>query len=249
LDARKRRLFRNGNRFLVEMIGTLIITFAASLAAILPSVEKETNFQISSLSVALVTTALTFSLAYVSGAHFNPIITLAFALRKEFKVWRVFLYWIAQFIGAIIAGGFIYLHFENIKWNGAPVSTIDVKKAYGIETLFSMILVLVVLNVSERKGKISGTNAALAVGSVLASLSLLGSTLTGASMNPARALGPPIYAHQYSWDHFWIYLVAPLTGCFIATVITYMLAPFRRKKTELKASGFGISKDTIIGSE
>jgi glycerol uptake facilitator-like aquaporin len=122
------------------------------------------------MATAFATVGLIFALSHISGAHFNPVITFAFLLRREFKWWRVPIYWIAQVLGttiwnlvtvtgAILAGTLLYWHFGDVE---TPVPAfIDDKRAFGLETIFTLTLVFVVLNVAER-ARITGTNAALA---------------------------------------------------------------------------------------
>jgi aquaporin Z len=246
---RRKRLARNGRRFLAELLGTMVLTFATSLASMLQFLNRDlTNPQVSHLAVALSNTGLIFALSQISGAHFNPIVTLAFVMRREFKLWRLPLYLLAQLCGAIIAAALLYWHFGRIDYLGASIPKfINTKQAFGLELIFALIFVLVVLNVSER-GRLTGTNAALATGVTLASIALLGSTLTTASINPASSFATAIFGGRFAWRYFWIYLVAPIVGSIIATICTYLLShlpPGLNKRAEREATGRGTNIEAL----
>jgi len=161
-----------------------------------------------------------------------------------------FFYVISQIIGAIVAGGLLYWNFGNINLVGATVPTfIDAKRAFGLEALFSTALILTVLNVSER-GKLRGINAAIAVGAVVGCYTLLGITITGASMNPARSLGAAVYGGETVWNNFWVYTVGPLVGCIIGTTLTYICARSpKSKKNKERATGAEIVESIPSSSE
>jgi len=240
-NVRRKKLRNNGARFLAEMIGTLFLTFVATLTLMLPIITSgESDLQLTSIAISLAITGLTFALSHISGAHFNPVVSFAFALRREFKWWRLPFYWAAQIIGAIVAGGLLYWHFEYLDAFGPTVPRfIDSKRAFGLETLFTMSYVFVVLYVSER-GRLKGTNAALATGAVVGMNTLLGCYLTGASMNPARSFGAVIYSSRHAWKQFWIYLVGPFFGAFLAVCLSYFLNPYPLRLTRKQVLDQGI---------
>jgi aquaporin Z len=159
--------------------------------------------------------AMIYALGPLSGLHINPAVTLAFTARRVFKaVWAV-PYIVVQLAGALAAALFLQLMYGHV----AAGSNYPIAKPGGewrslvMEFLLTAILVTVILNTATGYRSI-GHNAALAVGATVALLGLFASPISGASMNPARTLGPDIV----SWDltGWWIYIVGPLAGAIVA---------------------------------
>src|SRR5207244_3510510 len=141
------------------------------------------------IAPGLVVAALIFSIGDVSGAHFNPAVTLAFALRRVFR-WRyVPVYWMAQVAGACTAAAVLRALFGLVGDLGMtlPRSGGD-DQALVMEVILSGLLVFVVVNTATRHSLI-GNDTALAVGATIALCGLFGGPVSGASMNPARSLG------------------------------------------------------------
>jgi len=228
---RRSSVVKEGRRFLAEVIGALILTFVTALSKIEYHTKADVNSQITALSGAGVVTALIFALAHVSGAHFNPVITLGFFLRGVLRWWRLFTYILAQFIGATLAGALLYWHFGHTMFLGGTVPRVTDGVAFGLETLFTAILVLVILNVAD-KHKLIGTNAAIAVGAVVAAMAIIGGPLTGASMNPMRSIGVAMFAGRLNGKKLWIYIIAPVVGSLIAVALSYLLGPVRTTRTD-----------------
>ena len=162
-----------------------------------------------------VVMAMIYALGPLSGLHINPAVTLAFTARRVFKaVWAV-PYIVVQLAGAVAAALFLQLMYGHV----AAGSNYPIAKPGGewrslvMEFLLTAILVTVILNTATGYRSI-GHNAALAVGATVALLGLFASPISGASMNPARTLGPDIV----SWDFtgWWIYIVGPLAGAIVA---------------------------------
>src|SRR6202050_612637 len=158
----------------------------------------------------------------VSGAHLNPAVSFAFALRGDFPWRRVPAYVIAQFAGAVLA---TLLLWALIGKHGSAGLTLP---GHGISTLTAMLweVVLTVGLVSTILGTASGAQqvgpfAAIGVGSYIALAGLWGSPVSGASMNPARSLGPALVLGD--WTAWWAYLVGPIAGGAIAAGISYVL--------------------------
>jgi aquaporin Z len=171
---------------------------------------------------ALMVVAIILFMGAVSGAHLNPAVTVAFALRGDFPWRRVPNYVIAQFAGAVLA---TLLLWALIGRHGSAGLTLP---GPGISTATAMFweMVLTVGLVSTILGTASGAQAvgsfaAIAVGSYIALAGLWGSPVSGASMNPARSLGPALVLGD--WSSWWAYLVGPVAGGAIAVGIAYVL--------------------------
>jgi aquaporin Z len=175
-----------------------------------------------------------WSMSGVSGAHINPAVTFTFVLRHTFPVRRAVVYWIAQFAGAIAAAGILRLFFGEFIAKGASKPGPDISSwaAVSWEALLTCMLVLVILGTAENEAVV-GKNAALAVGLTVALTGLFSSPITGASMNPARSLGPQIVAGMTGYS--WIYLLGPLSGATAAAALGYLIFG-QPKRSELEAA-------------
>jgi aquaporin Z len=171
---------------------------------------------------ALMVMAIILFMGAVSGAHLNPAVSFAFALRGDFPWRRVPAYIVAQFAGAAAA---TLLLWALIGKHGSAGLTLP---GHGISTLTAMLweVVLTVGLVSTILGTASGAQqvgpfAAIGVGSYIALAGLWGSPVSGASMNPARSLGPALVLGD--WTSWWAYLAGPVAGAAIAVGIAYVL--------------------------
>ncbi len=174
------------------------------------------------ISPALLVMAMIYSISEVSGAHINPVVTLAFYFRGVFPFRRVPGYLIAQLVGAILAALLLKAFFGALLPQGAskPGPGVTVGLALAVETLLTMILVFVIISTAEEKPQI-GPHAAIAVGGTIALCGLFASPISGASMNPARSLGPQFVSGMMEYS--WIYVLAPLLGAGIAVALCWLM--------------------------
>jgi aquaporin Z len=165
--------------------------------------------------------ALIYSIGDTSGAHFNPVVTLAFALKRLVPATWVLAYWAAQLVGAVAAALALRGLFGDAL--DAAVTTpklVGDGTALAIEAILTLLLVSVILGTADRF-RVVGPNAALAVGATIALCGLIALPLEGASMNPARSLGPAIVSG--SIDGMWIYVIGPAMGAIAAALLTTFL--------------------------
>lgn len=160
----------------------------------------------------LIVMAMIYAFGDISGAHFNPAVTVGFAVAKKFNWNEVPKYIIAQFIGAMIAS-LILLYLFPESDLGATIPTIEPLKVFIIELLLSFFLMVVIINVSTGSKEI-GLIAGIAVGSVILLEAMFAGPLTKASMNPIRSLAPALASGNFT--HLWVYLSAPFIGMFLA---------------------------------
>src|SRR5204863_1921938 len=180
-----------------------LVAAGGELLAALTKGEVSTAAKV--VAPGLVVMALIYALGDVSGAHFNPAVTLAFALRRVFRWSCVPAYWITQFVAAIAAAAVLRLMFGDIAHLGANhVRHATTTTGLATELLLTWLLVTVILNTATR-ARVLGPNAAIAVGATIALCGLFAGPVSGASMNPARSLGPALVAgYATNW---WIYVV------------------------------------------
>lgn len=150
------------------------------------------------------------ALGHVSGAHFNPAVTLSFFLTRNLPGRDALAYAAGQIMGATLAALLLWMVWPAQPAElGATVPSIAAGRAVIVEAVMSGLLMLVILSVATDTRAV-GAPAALAIGATIALEAMVGGPLTGASMNPARSFAPALVAGQ--WRDFWIYLIGPLGG-------------------------------------
>jgi MIP family channel proteins len=201
-----------------EAIGTVVIVFAGC-GAIMASERFPGSVPgvIVPIVFGLAVVAMVYAVGHISGAHFNPAVTLAFAFGDRFPKARAGWYCLAQCIGAIAASALTHALFPPGHTYGATVAHVDVMRALGWEVMLTFILMFVIMGVATDAHAI-GTMAGAAVGATVMLLALVGGPASGASMNPARSLGPALFEGRIG--ELWIYIVGPIIGAQLAA-ITY----------------------------
>jgi aquaporin Z len=214
---------REWRKFFAEFWGTFLLVFAVACgdaaSALNPS---ETTRLHAAISSGLVIIVATYFLGSISGAHLNPAVTFAFALRGNFPWKKTPAYVIAQLAGAVAAALTIKLTFGRLGELGAtaPGPGVAPVQAFVIEAMLTTGLVNAILGTASGARNI-GTNAGIAIGVYNVVAKLSAAALTGASMNPARSLGPDIIRGDFSSS--WIYVLAPLLGAVIGVGFEWML--------------------------
>jgi aquaporin Z len=224
-DATDLRASRGGRgqtrRLFSELLGTFMLTFVAAGGSVIAAVTAgEPSQPAQVVAPALLILALIYSLGPISGAHFNPAVTFAFALRGNFPWARVPGYFIMQFIGAALAGLLLKALFGDVGGLGANLPHHGSTTSLVMEVILTFILVTVILATAANY-KVVGHNAALAVAATIALNGLFAAPISGASMNPARSLGPALVSANLS--DAWIYIVGPFLGSLAAVGIAWFL--------------------------
>ena len=218
LDARFRY-----RRLFAEAWGTFLLVLVAAGVGVVSSLPagSEITLLMKTLAPGFMVIAIVYFMGTVSGAHINPVITIAFALRRQFPWSRVPGYLAAQFVGATLAALVLQLLYGGIA-NGrtVPGTDIDPVVAMLTEVLLTLGLASVVLGVTDGPRNV-GTNAALAFGLYIALAGMWGAPVSGASMNPARTIGPDLVALDFTVT--WVYIVGPLVGGALAIVFDRLL--------------------------
>lgn len=174
------------------------------------------------LSFAFVVLAMVYTLGHISGAHINPAVTLAFWSVNRFRTADVLPYLAAQCTGAVAASLVLRAVVGPVGDMGATVPAIPVGAAFVVEWLLSFGLMFVIMAVATDRRVAEGF-AGIAVGLTVGFEAMMGGPLTGASMNPARSLGPAVAGGI--WNAHWLYWVAPITAMFAAARVYDWLRP------------------------
>jgi aquaporin Z len=173
------------------------------------------------LAPGIMVMGIIFFMGTISGAHLNPAVTLAFAVRGNFPWRRVPGYIVAQLVGALLASLFLNAMYGGII-NGAtePTSHVSLTVAMLTEAVLTLGLVSVILGTASGARNV-GFNGALAVGGYIGVVSVWGAPVSGASMNPIRSFAPELVGGNLT--NYWIYLVGPLLGAMVAVGFEYLL--------------------------
>ncbi len=212
-----------GRRLFSEMWGTfLLVTVAAGGGTVAYWSHGRISLAMAVAAPGLMVMAIIYFMGTVSGAHLNPAVTVAFAVRRNFPWRRVPGYLIAQAIGAILAALFLKAIFGDSISHGAtvPAQGISTTSAMLMETMLTAGLVSVILGTASGARNI-GTNGAIAVGGYIALAGLWSAPITGASMNPIRSLAPDLIRGDLGTT--WIYIVGPLLGALIGVAFEWIL--------------------------
>jgi len=213
-----------GRRLFSELLGTFFLVLAA-VGGGMVSARFGGNaipYTAKVVAPALTVAAIILFMGTVSGAHLNPAVSIAFAARGDFPWKRVPAYIVAQFLGAILATLLLWALIGKQGSAGLtlPGHGISTTTAMWWELVLTTGLVSVILGTASGAQQI-GTLAAVGVGSYIALAGLWGSPVSGASMNPARSLGPALVLGD--WTSWWAYLAGPVAGGVIAVGIAFVL--------------------------
>jgi aquaporin Z len=207
-------------KYTSEFLGTFAMVFCGTGAII---INQEFGGSITHLGIAitfgLIVMVMIYTLGTISGAHFNPAVTLAFHLSGSFDRKEILPYVASQLVGALLASGLLRFLFPTSAMLGATMPSGSASLSFVFEFLLRSFLMLVIIHVA-RGSKEQGMFAGLAIGSTVLLEALFAGPVCGASMNPWRSLAPALVS-GYT-EHVWIYLTAPFAGAAFA-VLTWRL--------------------------
>jgi aquaporin NIP len=200
-----------------EGVGTFGLVFAGCGAIMIDVIS---HGQITHVGVGLVfgliIAAMISAFGHISGAHFNPAVTLGFVLARHFPLKRLWAYWGAQLVGATLAAATLRLLLGNVAHLGATVPAGNPWQSAGFELLLTAGLMIVIMAVATDTRAV-GQAAAFAIGATVGLEALFAGPISGASMNPARSLGPALMSG--TWMDQWVYVVAPLLGAALGALL------------------------------
>jgi aquaporin NIP len=198
-----------------ELIGTFALVFAGAGAIMVDAKTHQLGHVGVAISFGLVITVMIYAVGHISGAHFNPAVSLAFALTRHFPWTRVGAYWVAQVTGAIIAAAILRGSLGNIQHVGATLPSGSQEQSFLWEVILTFFLMFVILAVATDTRAV-GEAAAIAIGATVGLDAMFGGPISGASMNPARSFGPALVSGDL--HALWIYLVAPPIGAAVGAL-------------------------------
>ena len=203
------------------MLGTFLLLLAAAGGGILHA-KGQISLAAAVVAPGLTVMAIILFMGAVSGAHLNPAVSIAFALRRDFPARRLLGYIVAQLLGAALACLFLLAVFGNVEHLGAtlPGPGYDNWQALLMEIALTGGLVSVILGTASAAQNV-GTIGALGVGGYVALAGLWAAPVSGTSMNPARSFGPALVSGD--WSSYWVYVLGPLVGALIAVGFAVIL--------------------------
>jgi aquaporin Z len=201
-------------KLLAESLGTFALVFAGTGAIVINDVTGGVIGHAGvALTFGLIILAMIYTFGDVSGAHFNPAVTLAFAGAGRFPWSGVPGYLVAQVIGAFAASGLMRVLFPRTELLGATLPAGPPEQSFILEVVLTAMLMLTILSVSTG-AKEKGVTAGIAIGAVIGLEAMFAGPICGASMNPARSLAPAVVSGHL--EYLWVYLAAPVTGALLA---------------------------------
>lgn len=209
-------------KLLAELIGTFALVFAGCGAIVVNEVSGGALGHLGICTIfGLIVMAVVYSFGDVSGAHINPAVTIAFWLSGRFPVKEVAPYIVAQVLGAIGASALtLFLFPDDSTYLGTTLVSDTVTQAFVFEGVITFLLMLIIIMVATGSKEV-GTLAGIAIGAAVAVLALLAGPITGASMNPARSLGPALVSGHL--EHIWVYIAAPILGAALAVPVSNVI--------------------------
>ncbi len=198
-----------------EFVGTFALVYAGAGAIMVDAKTQALGHVGVAITFGLVIMAMIYAVGHVSGAHFNPAVTLAFAITRHFPWSRAAGYWAAQLIGAIVAAALLRGSLGNIAHVGATLPSGSEGQSFLWELVMTFLLMFVIMAVATDTRAV-GEAAAIAIGGTVGLDAMFGGPISGASMNPARSAGPALVSGDL--HALWLYIVAPVLGAALGAL-------------------------------
>ena len=205
------------NKSIAEFIGTFALVFFGCGSMILSEINPSA-ISVDSIPIifGLIVAAMIYAFGDISGAHFNPAVSLAFYQNKNINLKELCYYIPSQILGAVFASFSHSFFFGKNHSFGMTINKLTVSQGAFLEILISMFLMLTIISVATNE-KISKHIIGFSIGGIIAVCSFVAGPFTGASMNPARSIGPAILS--YNFNHIIIYILCPIIGAMIGLYI------------------------------
>ena len=221
-------------KYVAEALGTFVLTFLGCASAMFIGCGEPAGVVGVAIAFGLTVVAMAYTIGGVSGCHINPAITLAVALSGRMSWKDACGYWVGQIIGGIIAGALLMLvagmvgkDLTGALGSNGIANAGGVGGAFLVEVIATFIFVLVVLGTTDSKIG-AGNLAGLAIGLTLILVHLVCINLTGTSVNPARSIGPALFAGGQALKDVWVFICAPLVGGALSAICWKYFAPAKQ---------------------
>ncbi len=206
-------------RLLAEGIGTFGLVFAGTGAIMIDAQTGAVGHVGVGLTFGLIIMVMIYAVGHISGAHFNPAVTLGFAVGRHFSWSLVPRYWVAQLLGGLTASLLLRFLFGDVAHLGATLPRGSDWQSLVLEAVLTFLLMFVITAVATDVRAV-GQAAAIAIGGTIGLEALFAGPISGASMNPARSLAPALVSG--TWASQWLYVVGPMIGAVVG-VLAYQV--------------------------
>src|SRR5688572_24532613 len=201
---------------MAEAIGTFALVLAGTGAIVSNSVSNGALGHVGiAITFGLVIMAMIYATGHISGAHFNPAVTLAFAVTRHLPWPLATGYWVAQFVGGIVASLFLRALFDDVAHLGATLPRGSDGQSFALEIALTFFLMFVIISVATDVRAV-GQAAAIAIGGTVGLEAMFAGPISGASMNPARSLAPALVS--WTWESQWLYVLGPALGAVLGAL-------------------------------
>jgi aquaporin Z len=221
-------------KYVAELIGTFsLVLFGCGTAVISGmAVNGPAGAGLLGISIAFgfAVVAMAYAIGGISGCHINPAVTIGFLTAGKMEAKEAVGYIIAQILGAILGAGVLYIIVSGRPgftmpewglgsngWGEGYLGQYNTQSAFIIETVMTFLFIFVILATTSKFG--NGVMAGLAIGVTLMLIHLVAIPVTGTSVNPARSIGPAIFAGGKALAQLWLFIVAPILGAILAAIV------------------------------
>jgi aquaporin Z len=232
----------NLKKYGAEFIGTLVLTFMGCGSAVFLGCAPDGGHLAVALAFGLSIVAMAYVIGNISGCHINPAVSLAMLLRKKLSASDFCGYVIAQIVGAVAASGLLKLLLSfGLNDQTGGLGSNAVAGAGGlaggliVEIILTFIFIFVILGVTSDESK--GSVAGIVIGLTLTFVHIVGIPLTGTSVNPARSIGPALFAGGTFLSDLWVFIVGPLVGAALAVLVFSLVKPIVQVQSKTKSKG------------
>lgn len=226
-------------KFVAEFIGTFVLVLLGCGTAMLVGCDAANGcgYVLTALAFGLVIVGMAYCVGNISGCHINPAVSLGVLISGGMSVSDFIGYVIAQIIGAVAGSGVLKLIFDLGEvedktggYGSNGLAGVNGSAAAGliVEILLTFIFVLTIIGITSKEAG-HGSFGGLIIGLTLTLVHILGIGLTGTSVNPARSIGPALFAGGDALSNLWVFIVGPLVGAALAAVVYKVLKPSSKK--------------------
>ena len=221
-------------KYAAEFIGTFSLVLFGCGSAVISGVTQTgpngTGILGISIAFGFAVVAMAYAIGGISGCHINPAVTVGVLIAGKIEVKDAIGYIVAQCLGAILGSGILYIIVSGRPdftmgewalgsngWGEGYLGGYNMLSAFIIEAVMTFLFIFVILGTTSKFG--NGAMAGLAIGVTLMLIHLVTIPVTGTSVNPARSLGPAIFAGGKALAQLWLFFVAPITGAILAAIV------------------------------
>lgn len=205
-------------KYLAELIGTFGLVFFGTGSIIVNNVTNNSFGLVGiALTFGLIVLVMIYIFGNISGAHINPAVTIAFAIRKDINLKETSFYIVFQIIGAILASVLLKIMFPSSESLGMTLPSSTISQSFIMEFISTFFMMLAILGITQQGNEHTKSLAGIVIGFVVLALIFVAGPISGGSFNPARSIGPALISGNL--EHLWLYLVSPTLGAIFAVFI------------------------------